>query len=193
MANSFEFLPRPQRRLAMPTRMPLFLSALIIATIVSHVLLQKSTELSHQNMLLAQNIIVDCRNQIASEVKSIQFDPTILIKLKNDIELHNYSLNQPRTAWYKLFSFLEKILPDDAVISRLENPKTHTMVFEPGNVHFLLGVTLPDLPAVNSLFRRLNELPLLKNLTFDQQGERVYQNRKGVAVQVGFMIEGKND
>lgn len=193
MANTFEFLPRSQRRLAMPMRLPIFLAALIIAAIGGHVFLQKSTESAQQNMVIAQKIIDDCRNQIASEVKSIPFDPAIFTKLKGDIELHNYSLNQPRSAWYKLFSFLEIILPDDAVVARLENRKTSLPVFEPGNIDFAVGIILPDLVAVNSLYRRLNELSQLKNLSFDQQGERVYQNRKGVAVQVGFQIEGKND
>jgi len=190
MATSFEFLPRSARRIAFDRRLPvIFFVTLFVFGLIGFYFKKTSGDLQIDFEREA-SMIRQRTEEIESRTIALLPDGKEIANLEAEIEENNFALIGPRTSWAELFQTLEEELPDDAVVAKIENPKTGTSVFQAGENEIRLLVVVLNQDSANSFYRKISSKKCFQSLSFTPKGDYVYGGRKGLGIEIVFKFEG---
>lgn len=191
MTTAFEFLPPKRRQIGFGpiAVVPFFVSAFILT--VSVWLLKEDTQRVQDEFTREKSAIEARKTEVISKIRGQTPDPKILSELDAKIKNHNFSLIGRNFPWSKLFETLERVLPDDSVIARIENAQTGNTVFIGDDCKIKILVIVSDPNSNKSFYQKLSAEACFTSLSFTPLEERMYQRKKGVAVELIFTFEDK--
>ncbi|MFZ2956650.1 MAG: hypothetical protein WA705_07145 [Candidatus Ozemobacteraceae bacterium] len=186
MATSFDFLPKRARRAAPDRRLPgIFLAFVIFFGLVGLYQHKLLSEVQVQFDKESKEI-EDRRQEMIGQARKRLPASEEVAKLSADIETNNYALMGPHTPWYDLLINLEESLPEQAVIAKIENPRTGTPLFNAGETEFRLQVVVNDADTAQAFYKNLSARKVFQSLSFTPKGETIWQGRKGISIEIVF-------
>lgn len=186
MTTAFEFLEREERRITLPVSSAIaVLAASVLAFSVLAWMSFYSKRLESEYAAAAIAIENDSKQFI--ELASGMLPPEAKIsELESAIQKHNLAIGGTFSVWTRLFNSIENSLPDDAIITGIENPFTGKPVFvaEDRFFRFRIAVTNPD--HANAFYLKLSENHALENLNFVPKGEIKFQGKTAFSIEIEF-------
>jgi len=191
MSTSFEFLPRPARRIRVFWILPAILGGLLGVAGLGALFLRSEVNRLHDRFEQDTRTLDSRKQELVTEGLALIPDAGRLADLELRILEHNQALIGPRISWTRLLKALEGVLPEESVIISILNGQTGKASFGPDDRQLAFTVLVADVTAANEFYRKLSGIPEFQGLAFTPHGEMTWQSRKGTAIDVAFsFVEG---
>ena len=189
MSTSFEFLPRSSRRVREDLRFPAVFILLALFLALAGFYLRGAAQRLQTTFEAESATIEKRKTELLQEALAMIPEVSIASDLETRINQHNLACIGPRFPWSRMLKTLEQTLPNDSVISSINNPRTGKPQFQSGDREFSLTVAVPDVDIANSFYSRLSALSSFQNLSFTPKGEMSVQGRRGTAIDISFRYQ----
>lgn len=191
MSTAFEFLGRENRRIRFPRlAMFVFLGSLFGFVILQAYMVTTTRSLGAALNASAARVEVEAARSIDAARQLMPKDSEIVAMEKLSAQ-HNLTMGGSRSSWTKLFNTLDRVLPEDVVITAIENPRTNRSLFGVEDREFRLRLAVTSIDAANYLYMKFSNEKAFGSLSFTPKGEIKYQDRTGLSVELMFIYNDK--
>ncbi|MDD2998616.1 MAG: hypothetical protein PHV05_06095 [Candidatus Riflebacteria bacterium] len=186
MTTAYEYLARDRRRI----KAPVFSAAVLLAVTcllggVFAVTRYYSGKLESDYAKAAGRVANESQNFIDSARTLLPQESTI-IDIEQNTETHNLAIVGNFSVWTKLFNNIETALPENSVITAIENTLTGSPVFKAEDRFFRIRIAVAGMEQSNTLYAKLAENKHFESLSFTPKGEISYQGRNGISIELEF-------
>ncbi|MBF0545698.1 MAG: hypothetical protein HQM08_14740 [Candidatus Riflebacteria bacterium] len=201
MSVSLEFLTVQNRRLAIGRKFPIAFLISFVFIVVLALYLKKTLEPQHKILEIEKQALSKEEQTLSERAKKALIGAEKVTEIKAQILQHNLELMGKRSKFAYLFTQLEKILPENAVIVQLETlsnkpaPITNPPKAPPPPIlknedrEFKMLVLFEDLSTLPILHRRFTGGKDFSNVLINPKGKSSYLGRIGESIEITFKME----
>lgn len=186
MTTAFEYLNRDERRIKMPVisaAIMLGSSIVIFSLLASMSYSAKKLEADYSQA--AERMATKAQTFI-DRARSMLPPDSLITDLEQKTMQHNLAISGTYSAWTRFFNTLESALPENSVITAIENTLSSKSSFTAEDRFFRVRIAVSDADQANALYMKLSGIKSIEALSFTPKGDIKYQGRSGISIEVEF-------
>lgn len=113
-------------------------------------------------------------------------DESIISGIEQQVAKHNLTIGGKFSVWSQLLNAIDTAMPEDAIITAIENPFTSKSVFAAEDRFFRFRIAVKDTEQANAFYMKLSESKVFENLNFTPRGELQLHGQTGFGIDIEF-------
>lgn len=191
MSTAFEFLGRETRRIRFPRLALLVFTCSLLSFVILQVYMLTSARSLGTELNISAAKVEEAAARSIDAARQLMPKDSEIVEIEKLSAQHNLAMGGSRSSWTKLFNALERVLPEDVVITAIENPRTNRSLFGVEDREFRLRLAVTSIDAANFLYMKFSNEKAFGSLSFTPKGEIKYQDRTGLSVELMFIYNDK--